>query len=186
MNMTKERFIKLKSIKYYILDGYLYWKDPGGILLKCLLENEAEETIKEFHKGDCGGHLYWKVTMNNILRAGLYWPNIFLDVHKKLKACHECQIFEGNIKLAPFPLKPISVMVPFQQWGLDFIREINPNSSRHHRWILIATYYFTKWFKAIPTKLANENVVIQFLETNILSQFGCPRNIITDNTPAFK
>lgn len=50
----------------------------------------------------------------------------------------------------------------------------------------MATYYFTKWVKVIPTKFANENVVIEFLESNILSHFGCPRKIITDNAPDFK
>jgi len=68
----------------------------------------------------------------------------FLDVHRKVKACHECQIFEGRKKLAPLPLKPISVMAPFQQWGLDFIGEINPTSLGKHQWIVTATYYFTK------------------------------------------
>ena len=59
-------------------------------------------------------------------------------------SCYECQIFEGKRKLMPLPLIPISVETPFQQWGLDFIGEINHVSSRKHRWILIATDYFTK------------------------------------------
>ena len=99
------------------------------MILRCLLVKEAEETISEFHNGNCGGQLYWKVTVNNILQAGLYWPSIFSDVQKRVKACHECHIFEGRRKLTPFPLKPISVNAPFRQWGLDFIGEINPTSS---------------------------------------------------------
>ena len=50
-----------------------------------------------------------------------------------------------------------------------------------HRWILIATNYFTKSIESIPTKNATNRVVIKFLEENILSIFGCPRKIITDN-----
>lgn len=46
MDKTKARFLKLRSVKYCVLDGYLYWKDTGGKMLKCLLENEAEEAIK--------------------------------------------------------------------------------------------------------------------------------------------
>jgi hypothetical protein len=37
----------------------------------------------------------------------------------------------------------LTVSGPFQQWGLDFIGEIHPNSSGQHRWILTATDYFT-------------------------------------------
>jgi hypothetical protein len=140
----------------------------------------------EFHKGMCGGHHSWKATVNKILRAGFYWPSMYSDVYKEITKCHECQIFDGKRELLPFPLKPISVEAPFQQWGLDFIGEINPNSSGQHKWILTATDYFTKWIEAIPTRNATETVIMNFLEENILSRFGCPKRIVTDNAPAFK
>jgi hypothetical protein len=75
---------------------------------------------------------------------------------------------------------------PFQQWGLDFIGEINPNSSGQHKWILTTPNYFTKWVEEIPTREATDSVIIKFLEENILERFGCPRNIITDNSQEFK
>ena len=82
-------------------------------------------------------------------------------------------------------MKPISVDAPFQQWGLDFIGEINPTSSGQYRWILTATDYFTKWVEAVPTRQATDVVIIEFLLTNIMSRFGCPRKIVTDNAKAF-
>jgi hypothetical protein len=95
-------------------------------------------------------------------------------------------LFEGKRKLLPLPLKPISVEAPFQQWGLDFIGEIQPPSLGQHRWILTATDYFTKWMEEVPSKQATDSVIIKFLENNILSRFGCPRKIITDNAAAFR
>ena len=103
-----------------------------------------------------------------------------------VKACPKCQKFVGKKKLKSLPLKPIKVDAPFQQWGLDFIGEIVPNSSGQHKYILTATNYFTKWVEAIPTRKADDNVIIRFIEDNILSRFGCPKNIITDNAAAFK
>eukprot|EP00253_Pinus_taeda_P030239 PITA_30239 len=64
--------------------------------------------------------------------------------------------------------------------------EIHPISSTQHRWILTATDYFTKWIKAIPTRQATDTVIIKFLEYNILSRFGFPHKIITDNASEFK
>ena len=61
LSKTRERLVKLKATKFCIINQYLYWKDPGSVLLNCLLENEAQHTVKEFHKGDCGGHHSWKV-----------------------------------------------------------------------------------------------------------------------------
>ena len=52
------RSLKLKASKYCILDNVLYWKDPGGVLLNCLIGSEAKEVMSDFHKGDCGIHLY--------------------------------------------------------------------------------------------------------------------------------
>jgi hypothetical protein len=94
-------------------------------------------------------------------------------------------VFEGKKKLLPFPLKPISVEAPFQKWGLDLIREIHPPSSGQHRWILTAMDYFTKWIEVVPSRQAIDSVIVKFLENNILSRFGCPRKIITDNAVAF-
>ena len=89
-------------------------------------------------------------------------------------------------KVLPLPLNPITVEAPFQQWGLDFIGEINPSSLGQHKWILTATDYFTKWIEAIPTRRATETVIMDFIEENILALFGCPRRIVTDNEVAFK
>ena len=51
---------------------------------------------------------------------------------------------------------------------------------------MTATNYFTKWVEAIPTRKADESVIIRFIEDNILSRFGCPKRIVTDNAAAFK
>jgi hypothetical protein len=45
LTKTKARFIKLKALKHCILDGNLYWKNLKGILLKCLLKDEADKIL---------------------------------------------------------------------------------------------------------------------------------------------
>lgn len=186
MSKANRRSLKLKASKYCIMDNALYWKDPGGLLLNCLIEDESKEVINDFHKGDCGGHLYQKITTNKVLRVGYYLPTLFTDIYKAVMSCHKCQVFQCKRKHLPFPLQPISIHAPFQQWGLYFIGEINPSSSAQHKWILTITYYFTKWIEVIPTRQATDSVIIQFLETNILFCFGCPNNIIIDNVTSFK
>lgn len=39
--------------------------------------------------------------------------------------------------------------------------------------------------EAIPTRKANDQVVMKFLEENIFSRFGCPIKIVTDNAQVF-
>jgi hypothetical protein len=45
LTKTKARFFKLKALKFCILEGNLYWKDPGGILLNCLLKDEDDKVL---------------------------------------------------------------------------------------------------------------------------------------------
>jgi hypothetical protein len=83
------------------------------------------------------------------------------------------------------PLKPVIVEAPFQQWGLEFIGEFKDNSSNGYRWVLTATDYFTRWVEAIPMKKETEEVVMSFLEDRIITRFGTPAKITTDNAKAF-
>ena len=53
---VKYRAVRMKSQKYVIANGQLYWRDPLGILLLCLTENEVQDIMTEFHEGLCGGH----------------------------------------------------------------------------------------------------------------------------------
>jgi len=49
----------------------------------------VKQVMEDFHKGDCGGHLFWKTMANKILRAGYYWPTLFADVFKTVKSYHD-------------------------------------------------------------------------------------------------
>eukprot|EP00253_Pinus_taeda_P003846 PITA_03846 len=74
---------------------------------------------------------------------------------------------------------------PFQQWGLDVIGEITPNSSQKHKYILMVIDYFTRWTKAIPLRKVNEDEVISFIEKFIIHRFGIPDALIFDNASYF-
>lgn len=113
ISRSKGRSLKLKFAKFYLLDGAIYWKDLGGVLLNCLVENDAHQVTNDFHRGDCGGHLFWKTITNKILRAGYYWPYLFSNLYKTIMSCHKCQVLQGKSKLLPLPLKPVVVNAPF-------------------------------------------------------------------------
>jgi hypothetical protein len=73
----------------------------------------------------------------------------------------------------------------FEQWGLDIIGEITPNSSKLHKYILTTTDYFTKWEEAIPLNHVNKKVVIQFIEQQLITRFGLPSILVFDNASYF-
>ncbi len=67
MTKTLARILELRAVKFCIINAYLFWKDPRGLLLNCVTEDEAGTFIEEFHNGMCGAHFYWKETINKIL-----------------------------------------------------------------------------------------------------------------------
>lgn len=62
---------------------------------------------------------------------------------------------------------------------------INPSSNASHSYVLTATDYFTKWVEAIPVKNATSEIICRFLKENIISRFGVPFKIVTDNATTF-
>jgi hypothetical protein len=51
----------------------------------------------------------------------------------------------GDVQLAPAAmLHRIIKPWPFRGWALDFIGQIDPASSKGHRFVLVATDYFNK------------------------------------------
>ena len=88
-------------------------------------------------------------------------------------------------KRLAFPLQPITIENPFEQWGLDVVGEINPNSSKLHKYILTTIDYFSKWAETIPLKVINDNEVIHFLQRNIVIKFGVPNCLVFDNAKYF-
>ena len=75
-------------------------------------------------------------------------------------------------------LHPIVKPWPFRGWGLDFIGQIHPASSRGHRFVLVAIDYFIKWTEAIPLKNMTHKKVINFVLEHIIHIFGIPQTFI--------
>ena len=73
---------------------------------------------------------------------------------------------------------------PFYTWGLDLIGPLNPPSNGYI-WILAATECFTKWIEAIPLKKATGIAVANFVRRHIITRFGIPRRLISDNGTPF-
>ncbi|XP_050134791.1 uncharacterized protein LOC126610718 [Malus sylvestris] len=69
---------------------------------------------------------------------------------------------------------------------MDVIGKITQSSgAAKHAWILVATDYFTKWVEAKSYAELTSKEVCSFVEENIVTRFGVPETIITDNGTVF-
>jgi hypothetical protein len=114
MGKSKARDLKPKVVKYFLIDQVLHWRDPLGVFLRCLNPQEAQKVMFDFHSGLCEGHHFWKTTAHKILRVGYYWPTLFIDVCREVRACIKCQRFSRKQQLKSLPLKPVVASTPFQ------------------------------------------------------------------------
>jgi hypothetical protein len=85
------------------------------------------------------------------------------DCIKYQTGCEACQRFR-NIQLAlAGVMNSIVKPWPFRGWGLDFINEIHPGSSKGHQFILVVMDYFTKWTEVVPLSNMTHREVISFV-----------------------
>ncbi len=108
------------------------------------------------------------------------------DVHEFCWTCDLCQQ-TGNL-LAKNMVKLIITLLeePFQKWGLDFIGLTKPTSHYSgNQYILVAIDYATKWLEATTLHTNATIVSDKFLYDHILTQFGCPLTIVTDQGTHF-
>ena len=77
-------------------------------------------------------------------------------------------------------LNPISSPWPFAQWGLDILDPF-PQATGNRRFVLVAVDYFTKWAEAETLANIRDIDFKKFVWKNIVTRFGVPDTIISDN-----
>eukprot|EP00253_Pinus_taeda_P009215 PITA_09215 len=157
LSYKNKRAIILKANFFTIIDDVLFRQNCDSVLLRCLEKQKAQRVLQELHDGPAGGHFRADTIAHKIIHAGYYWPTLFRDAHE----------------------------YPFEQWGLDIIGEITPNSSKQHKYILTIADYFTKWVEAIPLKTTNSEAIIEFIDQFIITRFGVSNALVFDNASYF-
>jgi hypothetical protein len=61
----------------------------------------------------------------------------------------------------------------------------HPPSLKGHRFMLVATDYFTKWTEVVPLKNVTHKEVIEFITNHIIHRFGISQTLMTDQGTLF-
>ena len=82
------------------------------------------------------------------------------------------------------PLQGILVVQIFYVWGIDFMGPFP--SSFGNMYILLVVDYVSKWVEATACPRNDAITVVGFIHRNILSRFGAPRTINSDEGSHFE
>ena len=109
-----------------------------------------------------------------------------MDVAAKLfvQHCDKCQRFGNILHQPPHELVTIVSPWPFYMWGLDIVGPMH-TFSYGHRFFVAATDYFTKWIEVRPLRVTTEKYIQKFIWENIITRFGLPYTLVTDNGAQF-
>ena len=90
----------------------------------------------------------------------------------------------GNINIRnEMPLQGILMVQIFDVCGIDFMGLFPPSFG--NLYILLDVDYVPKWVKVIAYPRNDANTVVGFIQRNILSRYGAPRTIISDEGSHF-
>ena len=106
------------------------------------------------------------------------------DAGRQAKHCDQCQRHAPVSKLPPENFKSISSLWPFRKWGMDIVGKF-PMASGQKVFLRVVTDYFSKWVEAEALSRITNLKIRKFLWTYVITRFGVPHEIVTDNGPQF-
>lgn len=128
--------------------------------------------LEEVHSSHLG-----IVKAKALVRSFFWWPGIDKELEMFIKSCHVCRVNQRNppkVEVVPWPKSSR----PFQRIHLDYCGPIKGNN------FLVVIDTYTKWLEVVKTKLITTEKTIQMLKP-ILSRFGIPSVIVSDNATSF-
>ena len=166
-----------------------YSLNNNGLLYRISPENEGYDRIViptsilgrllcYFHVDNHQGYISLFKTC-----SGIYWsPTLRESCRKLTRSCYLCQInkpsFLVNEALATksyFPCRKFSL------WSVDICSALSTPTKRNAGGYINFIEYYTSYCVILPLKNLTADHVCELMETNIISNFGPPVAILSDN-----
>ena len=114
-----------------------------------------------------------------MFRSGFYWPTALNDAAELVKSYEACQFHAKQIHQPTQGLQTNPLTWPFAVWGLQILGPF-PRVPGGYRYLYVAIDKFTKWAEVEAVRTIPAGSAVKFIK-GLVSRFGVPNRIITDN-----
>ncbi len=183
---AKKIIDNIKKHKQYSMDNSLLMRRLNPPV-PYVPQGELRQTIlKIYHDTAANGAHFGRDKTIHKIRTRYFWPSMYKDIDYYVKSCIPCAQYNPRRQKTPGKLRPIKP--PEGVWQLvamDFHGPIHPTSQRGNKYIISLTDVLSKF---VITKAVRDNsaqTAVRFLKDDVISKFGTPRCILTDNGTHF-
>ncbi|CAG2214803.1 unnamed protein product [Mytilus edulis] len=166
-------------------DGILLREDPETNLKQVVIPMKERRTIVEFaHDNRTADHLGIKKTLPRI-KEKFYRPGVRGDTWSYIAGCSIC-----NKKKKPIPKRKAPMQVkesgyPMERIAMDILGEL-PAIEKGNTYILVISDFYTNWTESHPMPNMEASTVANILMTEVISRFGVPTIIHSDQGSQFE
>lgn len=149
-----------------------------------LPRSSSEEVFENIHCNITGGHLGYKKTLFKA-REKYFWHRMSQDIKFLCKKCDKCAARKSPSKSPKAPLQRYIVGSPMERWAVDILGPL-PTTHKKNSYLMVVGDYFTKWTDAIPIRNKKAITIAQKLIVHVISIFGVPIQIHSDQGQTFE
>jgi len=164
-------------------DGVLHkkWESPNLKINKFQLivpQKKIKQILEEVHDSPSGGHFGVNKTLDRVRRR-YYWVTCKSDVEDWCRSCKICIAKKGPSDKGKSELQLYNVGGPFERVQMDILGPF-PASYKGNKYLLVISDCFTKWVEAFPLKNFKASTIAEVFVNQVVSRFGVPSELHTD------
>ncbi|CAG2250324.1 unnamed protein product [Mytilus edulis] len=172
-----------------LVNGILYrkWESYNGKhydLHIVLPANFKRFVLNQVHNTVTGGHLGVRKTLSKI-KQRYFWYKMRQDVKFWCTKCDICASKKAPCKKPKAPMKQYLVGAPWERMAIDILGPL-PISVNNNRYLMVVQDYFSKWTEAIPIPDTEAVTVAKKFVERIVTIFGVPLSIHSDQGSNFE
>ena len=150
-----------------------------------IIPKDFRETVLQYcHDSIIGGHFGVRKTLEKV-RQRYYWAGLYTYVEQYVRSCDICSRGKAPPRTKRSPMTLTGSGYPMERIATDILGPL-PETDKGNRYILVISDYFTKWVEAFPIPDQRAETVAKCLVDEVVSRFGVPSYIHSDQGRQFE